>query len=195
MEDMNIRMMTALLLVVLIVSLGGHFWQFHARRNATLEYREAVAELRSETLTQETDIDMYLAYIRDLEERITPDMVLQEQQRDSIRRFISSYFTFVAGEEEIRVERSAQFVTDEMLELMMDAIEANVGGNYHLSLEASNINVYTGHVNEFIATFNVTYESDITRSMEQILVMRFVMRDTQIEEFIILSASEVFNFD
>jgi len=195
MEDMRIRQIAVLLLLLLIASLVVHFWQFHVHRNATLEYREAVAELRSETSTQETDIEMYLAYIQDLEERITPDMILQEQQRDTIRRFISSYFTFVAGEEEIRIDNSAEFVVDEMLALMREAFDENVGGNYHFSLEASNINIYTGRVNEFLATFNVTYESDITHSMEQILVIWFVMRDAQIEEFIIISASEVFNFD
>lgn len=195
MEEMKIRQIAVLLLLLLMVSLVVHFWQFHNHRNVTLDYREAVATLRAENATHETDIEMYLHYIQDLEERITPDMVLQEQQRDIIRRFISSYFTFVAGEEEIRVERSAQFVTDEMLDLMIDALDENVGGNYHLSLEASNINIYTGHVNEFVATFNVTYESEIIHDMEQILVIRFTMTDEQIKEFVIVSASEVFNFD
>ena len=195
MEDMNIRMIAALFLVLLIVSLGGHLWQFHTHRNATSQYREAVSELRTEISTRESEIEMYLAYIQDLEERITPDMVLQEQQRDTIRRFINSYFTFDAGEEETRIDNSAEFVVDEMLEIMREALAENPGGNYHLSLEASNISVYTGRVNEFLATFNVTYESDITRSMTQILVISFTMTDEQIKDFAIISANEVFNFD
>ena len=195
MEDMNIRMIAALLLVLLVVSLGGHFWQFHTHRITTLEHREVISQLRSETLTQGLDIEMYLAYIGDLEERITPDIMLQEQQRDTIRRFILNYFTFVAGEEGSRIDRVAELVEAEMLELMREAFDDNVGGNYHLSLEASNIVVFSGNTNEFLATFNVAYESEMTRPMEQILVIRFTMRDDLIEEFVILSASEVFHFD
>jgi len=195
MEEMNVRRIAVLLLLMLIASLGGQVWQFQNHRNATLEYREAVIQLRTDNQEQEADIEMYLAYIGDLEERITPDMVLKEQQRGTIRRFVSHYFTFNAGEEEARINNVAELVTDEKLEIIQNAFDESFGGNYHLSLTASNINIYTGATNEFIATFNVEYESDLTHSMEQVLVMRFIMVEDQISEFEVVSASEVFNFD
>jgi len=195
MEEIQIRKISVALLLLLVVSLGGHFWQYRHNQNATLDYRKTISELREDNLTQETEIEMYLAFIQNLEERITPDVVRSERQQDVIRRFILSYYTFVSGEEEIRIENSAEFVTDEMLGLMRDALVDDPGGSYHLSLTASNINVYIGSTNEFIATFNVAYESDMTRSMTQILVVRFIMNEEQIREFVIISASEVFNFD
>jgi len=195
MEEMRIRQIAVLFLLLLIASLVVHFWQFHNHRNATMDYRETVATLRETSATHETDIEMYLAYIQNLEERVTPDVALREGQRDTIRRFINGYFTFSASEEEARIDNIAEFVADEMVELMREALDENRGGNYHLSLTASNINIYYGEANEFIATFNVAYESDITRPMTQILVMRFTMTDEQIREFVIISASEVFDFD
>jgi len=195
MQDLRIRQIAVLFLLLLIASLVVHFWQFHHHRNATLDYREAVATLRETSATHETEIDMYLAYIQNLEERVTPDAALRERQRDVIRRFINGYFTFSAGEEVTRIENVAEFVTDEMLELMREALDENPGGNYHLSLTASNINIYYGVTNEFVTIFNVAYESDLTRPMTQILVMRFTMTDEQINEFMIISASEVFDFD
>jgi len=195
MEDMNIRKVASLFLVLLIASLGGHFWQYISHNNATINYREEILTLKEDNTALETDINMYLAYIQHLEEQLTPDIKLSENQRAVISRFIQSYYTFVAGEEEKRIDTSSEFVTAEMLEIMREALTDDPGGNYHLSLTASNINIYQGQPNEFLATFNVEYESDITNSMTQILTVRFLMADEKIAEFTILSASEVFNFD
>jgi len=192
-EETKVRHIAVILLLFLIGSLVSNYWQYRNQWNKIFDYRESVATLRKDNLTHETDIEMYLAYIQNLEERITPDVSLYQQ--DIIRRFILSYFTFSAGEEEARIDNSAEFVVDEILELMYEALIENPGGNYHLSLTASNIEVYSGDTNEFLATFNVDYESDITRSMTQVLVVRFVMEEDLIREFAIISASEVFNFD
>jgi len=192
-EETKVRHIAVILLLFLIGSLVSNYWQYRNQWNKIFDYRESVATLRKDNLTHETDIEMYLAYIQNLEERITPDVSLYQQ--DIIRRFILSYFTFSAGEEEARIDNSAEFVVDEILELMYEALIENPGGNYHLSLTASNIEDYSGDTNEFLATFNVDYESDITRSMTQVLVVRFVMEEDLIREFAIISASEVFNFD
>ena len=195
MEETKIRRIAVVFFLLLITSLVAHFWQIHNHTNATMGYRETVATLTETSATRESEIENHLAYILYLEEKRAPDVLLQEQQRDTIHRFISSYFTFSAGEEEARIENVADLVADEMLNLMRETLAEAHGGNYHLSLSASNINIYSGSTNEFIATFNVAYESDITRPMTQILVMRFTMTDEQISDFVIVSASEVFDFD
>lgn len=202
MEETKIWKTAVMFLLLIAISLGGHYWQLRNHRFVISGYREAISE---ENLTQETeeieekDTSMYPSNTQNiLEDRVAPDDELDtpcERQKDIIRSFILSYFTFTAGEEEARIDNVAEFVADEMLELMREALDENPGGNYHLSLEASNINIYAGDVNEFLATFNVAYESDITRSMTQILVVRFIMDEEQIREFVILSASEVFDFD
>jgi len=82
-----------------------------------------------------------------------------------------------------------------MLQVMSDALAEEPGGNYHLALTASHITLYRGRANEFLAIFEVFYESDITRDMTQIFAVRFVMNDLLIDEFRIISASEVFDFE
>lgn len=192
---MQVRKVAVLFFLLLIASLVVLYLQYRHYENATLDYRTTVSDLREEVLTREADSEMYLAYIHELEARVRPDVVLREQQRNSIHHFILSYFTFIAGEEENRIDHVAEFVTDEMLENMREALGEDPGGNYHLSLEASNISIYNGEADEFLAMFHVAYESEITRSMTQILAVRFVMDEEQIREFVILSASEVFDFD
>lgn len=195
MEEIQVRKIAVLFLLLFIASLVGFYFQNRHYQKATLDYRTTVSDLREEVLTQEADSEMYLAYIHELEARVSPDVALREQQRNSIHHFILSYFTFIAGEEEKRIDHVVEFVTDEMLENMREALGEDPGGNYHLSLEASNISIYYGEADEFLAMFHVAYESEITRSMTQILAVRFVMDEEQIREFVILSASEVFDFD
>jgi hypothetical protein len=193
--DKKIRKIAVVLLLGLVASIISMVLLHQRHQNATIDYRNTIINLQADNLLQEIETEALQNHVQNLTDRITPNSELAVRQQDTIRRFILSYYTFVSGDEVLRVERSAEFVSTEMFELMLAALDENPGGNYHLSLTATNINIFSGMPNEFIATFNALYESDITRSVTQILVVRFLMTDDLIDEFRIISASEVFNFD
>ena len=184
-----------LLMLLLIISIVGNFWQHQKHTHHQNNYQAKILELTTVTKPDRNDFEMELANLETLESEVKPDTSKRANQEATIRNFILSYYTFLGGDEQTRIQRSKKLVTSELLETMSNALDTNPGGSYHVSLTATNINIYQGNENEFLATFHVEYESEITRNMTQILTIKFIMSETKISNFIILSASEVFNFD
>lgn len=188
---------TGVLILIILALCFGLFWQYRSHLSSLADYQNEVEELRIKQINQLADLDMYLALIENFESNVQSDDEFITSQEEIIRSFILGYYTFLSGEEMLRIDNVAEYITEDMLAMMRDATSEDEPprGWYHLALTASNINLYRGATDEFLATFNVYYESDITRNMTQILVVKFVMDELLIENFRIISASEVFHFD
>ena len=144
-----------LLTILLIVSLIGNFWQHRLRDHQITNCQNEISALSNAENAGSDDVIMDLDFLQNQKAQLEPDALERTNQAQVIYQFVHAYYNTSNEAEQTRIKRVQAFVTDALLAMMLDALDSNPGGNYHLSLTATNINIYYGNENEFLVTFNV----------------------------------------
>lgn len=188
--ELHFQRAAGLLIILLIGSVGANFYQYHSYEKQDIANQETIVQLEESNQKYKEENEGYHNYIENADSKSEENVV---EQLENIRSFCLEYFTFSDADEAKRMQKISSYVTDALEENMKNLIDSEdevPTERHQLTLTASDVEIYSGNANEYLASFKVKYESDIASETIQLYTMKFKMTEEKINEFTIISVQD-----